>query len=724
MEKRFNHNEEEEKIYKAWEEAGYFSPEGCIKADVTDKEAEPFSMVLPPPNVTGDLHMGHAAMLVIEDIMTRYHRMNGYRTLWLPGTDHAAIATQSKVESKIFEEQNKTRHDLGRDEFLEKVNKFAKESHDTIINQVRAMGASLDWDREAFTLDKPREKAVRTAFKRMYDDGLIYRGDRIVNWCPRCGSTLSDDEVEYKERNTKLYEFKYDKSFPLTIATTRPETKLGDTAVAVHPDDKRYKKYVGKEYDVDFAGQDLHIKVVADRNVDPEFGTGAVGITPAHSHVDWEIAEKNDIPKIQIIGEDGKMTDKAGDFAGQTVKEARKGVVKWLKENDLITKEEDAPQNLSICYRCDTPVEPLPKLQWFIDVNKEFKMKHSKIEGVNKGDKTSLKKLMITVVENSQIDIIPERFKKVYYHWIENLRDWCISRQIWYGHRIPVWYKDDETYVGLEKPKEEGWKQDPDTLDTWFSSGLWTFSTLGWPEKTEDLKTYHPTSVLETGYDILFFWVARMILMSTYLLGEIPFEDVYLHGLVRDEQGRKMSKSLGNGIDPLEMIEKYGADATRLSLIIGVGPGSDINLSEDKVKAYRNFSTKIWNVARFLNMSKPENYNQEEAKQFLTKDDKKVIEEINKFKEEITKHYEKYEFNLAGEKTYDYLWNELANKHLENNKDRLKGDDQEKAKAAYYLLEKVLFECLKMLHPFMPFVTEAVYQKLELGDKMLMVESW
>ncbi|HMB17321.1 MAG TPA: valine--tRNA ligase [Candidatus Paceibacterota bacterium] len=724
MEKRFNHNDEEEKIYKAWEEAGYFSPEECIKKGVTDKEAEPFSMVLPPPNVTGDLHMGHAAMLVIEDIMTRYHRMKGHRTLWIPGTDHAAIATQSKVESKIFEEDKKTRHDIGREDFLEKVDEFAKKSHDTIINQVRAMGASLDWDREAFTLDKDREKAVRTAFKKMYNDGLIYRGDRIVNWCPRCGSTLSDDEVEHKERNTKLYEFKYNEDFPITIATTRPETKLGDTAVAVHPDDKRYKKYVGKEYDVNFAGQSLHIKVVADRNVDPEFGTGAVGITPAHSHVDWEIAEKNDIPKIQIIGEDGKMTDKAGDFAGQTVKKTRKEVVKWLKENDLITKEEDAPQNLSICYRCDTPVEPLPKLQWFIDVNKEFKMKHSKIEGVSEGDKTSLKKLMITVVENSQIDIIPERFKKVYYHWIENLRDWCISRQIWYGHRVPVWYKDDETYVGLEKPEEEGWKQDPDTLDTWFSSSLWTFSTLGWPDKTEDLKIYHPTSVLETGYDILFFWVARMILMSTYLLGEIPFEDVYLHGLVRDEQGRKMSKSLGNGIDPLEMIEKYGADATRLSLIIGVGPGSDINLSEDKVKAYRNFSTKIWNVARFLNMSKPEDYNQEEAKQLLTKDDKKVIEEMNEFKKEITKHYEKYEFNLAGEKTYDYLWNELANKHLENNKDRLKGDDPKKAKAAYYLLEKMLFECLKMLHPFMPFVTEAVYQKLELGEKMLMVESW
>jgi valyl-tRNA synthetase len=725
LDKRFNHNEEEPTIYNSWENEKYFSPEGCVEKGVTKEDAEPFSIVLPPPNVTGKLHMGHASMLVLEDIMVRYHRMKGDKTLWLPGFDHAAIATQTKVESKLIKETGKNRHDFGREKFLEEVDKYVEETHDTIESQTRAMGASLDWEREAFTLDKKREFAVRTAFKKMYEEGLIYRGNRIVNWCPSCGSTLSDDEVEHKERRAKFYQFKYSKEFPISIATTRPETKLGDQAVAVSPDDERYKQYIGKEYNVDFAGTKLHIKIVADEEADPEFGTGAVGITPAHSNTDWEIATRHNLPKVKIIDEEGKMTKEAGaNFEGLYVKEARKKVIEWLEENNLLEKEEEVPQNLSVCYRCSRPVEPLPKLQWFIDVNKDFEMGSSKIDGIKEGDKTTLKELMKKVVENNQIEIIPDRFRKVYNHWIDNLRDWCISRQIWYGHRVPVWYKGDDIYVGTEEPKEEGWTQDSDTLDTWFSSGLWSFSTLGWPEETKELKEFHPTSVLETGYDILFFWVARMILMSTYHLGDIPFKTVYLHGLVRDKNGKKMSKSADNGIDPVEMIEKYGADATRLSLIIGVGPGSDINLSEEKIKAYRNFGTKIWNVARFLDMSKPENYNKEEAEKLLTNNDKKIISDLEKFKEEITNHYEKFEFNLAGEKSYDYLWNKLANIYLEGNKDRLKSEEKKEFLPAYYLLEKIFFETIKMLHPFMPFITEAVYQKLNLGEKMLIVEKW
>jgi valyl-tRNA synthetase len=745
MEKRFDHKNEEKNIYKAWQEAKYFFPEGCIKEGVTEENANPFSMVLPPPNVTGKLHMGHAAMLVIEDILTRYHRMKGDKTLWIPGTDHAAIATQAKVEKKIYKETGKTKHDLGRKEFLKKVEEYVEESQDTIKNQICSMGASLDWSREFFTLDNKREKAVHTAFKKMYEDGLIYRGDRVINWCPRCGSTLSNEEVEHKERTVSLYFFKYDKNFPITIATTRPETKLGDSAVAVHPDDKRYKEYIGKEYDANFAGQKLHIKVVADKEADPEFGSGAVGITPSHSAIDWEIGERHNLPKTTIIGEDGRMTSEAGKFKGKTVEETREEVVTWIKENNLLEKEEKVPQNLSICYRCSSPIEALPKLQWFIDVDKKFKITSSKIEGVKNGNEFSLKELMEKVVDNGQIRIIPDRFRKIYLHWVENLRDWCISRQIWYGHRIPVWYRDksqitntksqinsnnqtskteDGIYVGIQPPEGNDWKQDPDTLDTWFSSGLLTFSSLGWPEKTEDFQTYHPTTILETGYDILFFWVARMILMSVYNLNEIPFETVYLHGLVRDKEGRKMSKSLGNGIDPLNMIEKYGADAARLSLVIGIGPGSDINLSEDKVKAYRNFTTKIWNVARFLEMSKPEDYNKDSAENLISEKDKEIIKEFNKFKEEITKHYEKFEFNLAGEKAYEYLWKTFANEILEENKNRLRGEEKKEKEAAYFLLEKIFFECIKILHPFMPFVTEEIYQKLKLGDKMLIIEKW
>ncbi len=757
MDKRFNHKTLEKKIYARWEKSGYFTPETCIKDGICEKDAEVFSIVLPPPNVTGELHMGHAAMLVIEDIMVRFNRMRGKRTLWVPGTDHAAIATQSKVEELLYKEEGKTRHDMGREKFLKRVEAYAKESHDTIVKQIKAMGASVDWSREAFTLDKTRSLAVRTAFKQMYDDGLIYRGKRLVNWDPKGRTTVSDEEVKRIEQQGVLYYFKYAKDFPITIATTRPETKLGDTAVAVHPDDKRYKQYIGKEFDIKFVGVPLHIKVVADEAIDPEFGTGAVGITPAHSFADWDIAQRHNLAIKQVIDEQARIMIDSPELNNKKIKEARVYIVQWLKDNGLFEKEEQITQNIAKADRSGGVIEPLPKLQWFVDVSKEF---------VKKGKKATLKNLMHKVVENGQIEILPRRFTKVYYHWIDNLRNWCISRQIWYGHRIPVYYctqwksetECKEPIVSIKEitkcPHCGGpVEQDPDTLDTWFSSGLWTFSTLGWPfdyaqgkqdesEKTGDLATYHPTSVLETGYDILFFWVARMILMSTYLLGEIPFEKVYLHGLIRDAQGRKMSKSLGNGIDPLDMIEKYGADATRLSLIIGAGPGNDVSLSEDKIRAYRNFSTKIWNVARFLLMNRPDaDYNPAQAEQLLTVLDKKHLEDLQVVKKMVTGHYEKFEFHLAGEKAYDYFWNTFANQILEETKPRLRQDsggqarltggqarlksnDTNDAHTAYYLLEKIVQECLKMLHPFMPFVTEEIYQKLELGEGLLMIERW
>ncbi len=754
MEKRFDHQNEEKELYKAWEKAGYFSPEGCIKAGITKENAKPFSMVLPPPNVTGSLHMGHAVMLVIEDILTRYHRMKGDKTLWIPGTDHAAIATQAKVEKEIYEESGKTRYDLGRGKFLNKVEEYVKESQDTIKSQIRAMGASLDWTREFFTLDEEREKAVLTAFKNMYEDGLIYRGHRIVNWDPNMQTTVSDDEINWEEEETPFYYFQYG---PFVIGTARPETKFGDKYVVMHPDDKRYKKYQhGQKFETEWINGKIEATVIKDEVIDSEFGTGVMTITPWHDATDFDIAERHNLEKEQIIGFDGKLLPIAGEFAGLPIEEARKKIVEKLDKKGLLVKtEEDYTHRIARNGRGGGKIEPQIMKQWFIDVSKEFKMGPSKIKGIREGDKTTLKKLMRQAVENGQIKIIPEYFKKIYFHWIDNLRDWCISRQIWYGHRIPVWYRDKsqipnskpqisgnqqisksetEVYVGLKAPKGKGWYQDPDTLDTWFSSGLLTFSSLGWPssvkttdgmpEKTGDLVTYHPTSVLETGYDILFFWVARMILMSTYNLAEIPFEKVYLHGMVRDEKGRKMSKSLGNGIDPLDMIEKFGADATRLSLVISVGPGSDINLSEDKVKAYRNFGTKVWNAARFLQMSKPDGYEKEKAEESLTEEDKEILKNLEEFKKEITKHYENFEFNLAGEKTYNYLWNTFANEILEDSKDRLKGDNPEEKKTVYYLLETIFFECLKMLHPFMPFVTEAVYQKLGLGNKMLMVEEW
>ncbi len=734
MEPKYDSKATEERIYEKWLNSGYFNPDKCETDGRTKKEAGVFSIILPPPNVTGTLHIGHAAMLAVEDIMVRFARMKGSKTLWLPGTDHAAIATQSKVESIIYKKEGVNRHDLGREEFLKRVDAYAKESHDTIVNQIRRMGASVDWSREAFTLDEKRNFAVKTAFKKMYDAGLIYRDYKVVNWDPKGQTVISDDEIVYEERKAKFYTFKYSADFPFAVATTRPETKLGDTAVAVNPNDDRYKQYIGQEFSVDFVGTKLTIKIIADENVDVAFGTGALGVTPAHSQIDWDMAQKNNLPLKQVINEYAKMISDDPEISGKKTIEAREIIVDRLRTAGLLVKEEEVTQNISTAERTGGIVEPLPKLQWFIDVNKEFTLPESKINGVPSGSVTTLKKLMRASVEGGQIKINPERFEKVYYHWIDNLRDWCISRQIWYGHRIPAWYPPEadqpgagNLYVGINPPEDKTWEQDSDTLDTWFSSGLWTFSTLGWPfdlaqgkpVSGSDLATYHPTTVLETGYDILFFWVARMVLMSGFLLGEVPFENVYLHGLVRDEKGRKMTKSLGNAIDPLELSDKYGADAVRLALIIGAAPGNDVKLSEDRVRGYRNFATKIWNAARFVMMNKVELNGIPE----LSEAQKQRLAEFAASKTEIVDHLEKFELHLAGEKAYHYFWHTFADKVIEENKDFFKtGTDSEK-QSAYYLLEKLLLDSLKLLHPFVPFVTEAVYEKFS-PEKLLLVENW
>ncbi|MBI5798784.1 MAG: valine--tRNA ligase [Candidatus Yonathbacteria bacterium] len=713
----------EARIYKLWEESGFFNPDVCIEKGVTKPNAEPFTIVLPPPNVTGVLHMGHGLMLTIEDIMVRFARMQGKRTLWLPGTDHAAIATQSKVEKDIYKKEGKSRHDLGREEMMRRIETFAQESHDTIIKQLKTFGASCDWSREAFTLDAKRNRAVNTVFKKMYDDGLIVRKHRIVNWDPKGQTTISDDEIVYEERAAKMYTFTYSKDFPIAISTTRPETKVGDTAVAVHPDDVRYQKYIGKEYDAVFCGVPIHIKIIADKEVDPAFGTGALGVTPAHSQTDWEIAERHGLPVVQVINEYAKMTVSDERLQNKKTTDAREVIVSWLREEGLLVKEEDVKQNVSTAERTGGIVEPLPKLQWWVAVNKPFTIEHSEIPRIPSGSQTTLKEIMKKSVAEKAIGIIPEHFEKTYFHWIENLRDWCISRQIWYGHRIPVWYRGNEVYCGLEAPDGDRWVQDPDTLDTWFSSGLWTFSTLGWPDQTEDLKIYHPTNILETGHDILFFWVARMILMTGYTLGTVPFRTVYLHGMVRDAQGRKMSKSLGNSIDPIEIAQKFGADAGRMALVVGNTPGTDTRISEDKVKAYKHFANKIWNITRFVLDNT--DHAKDGVKPSLTTSDEEIIEKLNTVIKEVTADLEENHLHLASEKLYDYVWHVFADTILEDSKIIFtSGTEEEKASRRYVLL-MTLEDFLKMLHPFMPFITEEIWGILSRGSKpLLLVEPW
>ncbi|HCM45474.1 MAG TPA: valine--tRNA ligase [Candidatus Veblenbacteria bacterium] len=697
----------ETSTYQRWEQSGFFNPDNLLK------KGEPFSISLPPPNATGILHLGHAVMIAIQDLMIRYWRLRGRAALWLPGEDHAAIATQNVVEKKLHKKDGKNRYDYGRDEFIKRVNEFIASSRSTIRDQIKAMGASCDWSRERYTLDEGLSRAVREVFVRMYHDGLIYRGKRIVNWCYRCGTTLADDEVEYKEQKTPFYYLKYG---PITISTARPETKVLDKVIIVHPDDKRYQGYIGKSFDVPWIDGMVKATVVADKVAEMETGTGAMTITPAHSFVDFELAQKYGFEIVDIIGPDGKLTANAGKFAGLNVKEARIAILDELKKKDLVEKiDEEYIHNLSICYRCGTPVEPLPSEQWFVAVDKPFK------RGLF--HRTTLKKLAIAAVSTGKIKIVPERFAKIYDHWMKNLHDWCISRQIWFGHRVPAWkcISCGEWFVGQAKPstclkcKASNLEQDPDTLDTWFSSSLWTFSTLGWPDKTKDLATYHPTSVMETGYDILFFWIARMVLMTQYSLGDIPFRTVYLHGLVRDKQGRKMSKSLGNGIDPIAMIDKYGADALRLSMIIGTTPGNDFRLYDEKIAGYRNFVNKLWNIVRFANLT-AELKIVEIPPEAKTLADKWILSRFARVADLVTKKIESYSFSEAGEALYDFTWHELADWYLEVAK--IEGNKQK-------ILSYLITQLLKLWHPFTPYVTETLWRET-FGEAagLLMVQSW
>ncbi|OGN01490.1 MAG: valine--tRNA ligase [Candidatus Yanofskybacteria bacterium RIFCSPHIGHO2_02_FULL_41_29] len=714
--KAYNPKETEDRIYKLWEESGYFNPDNLPK-----RHKKPFSIVLPPPNVTAALHMGSALMLAIEDVMIRFERMRGKKALWLPGTDHASIATEEKFlkDTKI----SKRDYVAKRQEFIDLITEFALKNQTIILGQMRAMGSSLDWSRLKFTLDPDSIDAVHEAFIRMYNMGLIYMGSgKVVNWDPRGQTVVSDDEIEYEPGKATLYTFRYSKDFPVAISTTRPETKVGDTAVAVHPDDERYKRYINRTFSVNFTGVNLSIKIVGDPSVDPAFGTGAVGVTPAHSLADSEIASRHNLPSQQVINEYARMNKEAGPLlSDKKTMEARKIIIDHLRKQGLIEKEEIVDQNIPKAQRSGGIIEPLPKKhQFFVNVNKPVEKRNGK----------TIRELLKEVVEAKKIKILPERFEKVYLNWVENLRDWSISRQIWYGIRPPVWYKpqasaDDnlEYTVSKTKPAGEGWEQFNDTLDTWFSSGLWTFSTLGWPKKTGDLKTYHPTDVLETAYDIIFFWVARMILMSQVLIGEIPFKTVYLHGLVRDEKGRKISKSLGNNIDPVSMINEYGADAVRMAMIIGTSAGNDSKVSSDKFRAYKHFANKLWNISRFILMNIPETEGIRKAK--LTEQDKKIAEEQAKLIKDITQDMENFRFYLAGEKTYHYVWHTFADKIIEESKEKLASKNPEIKASTQKILLELLINSLKILHPFMPFVTEEIYSKIPGNKgKILMIEEW
>ncbi|MCM2339464.1 MAG: valine--tRNA ligase [Burkholderiales bacterium] len=707
----------EEKIYKLWEESGFFNPDICIEKGITKPDAEPFSIVLPPPNVTGNLHTGHALMLVIQDIMIRHARMQGKNTLWLPGTDHAAIATQSKVE-KLLEKEGIRKNDLGREEFLKRVEKFAQDSHDTIVNQCKKMGASLDWSREAFTLDEKRNLAVRTAFKKMYDDGLIYRGHRIVNWDPKGQTVISDDETIYEEKKGKFYTFKYG---PFEIATARPETKFGDKYVVMHPEDKRYKDWQhGQKITLEWINGPIEATIIKDEVIDMEFGTGVMTITPWHSHEDFALAEKYKLDKEQIIDKYGKLLPIAQEFAGMKINEAREKIVDKLKSKGLlISVDENYVNRVATAERTGGMIEPQIMLQWFIDVNKKIPSRNN-LPTRQAGK--SLKELMLEPVNDEKIKILPSHFEKVYFNWINNLRDWCISRQIWYGHRIPVWYKGDQIYCDINPPKEDGWTQDEDTLDTWFSSGLWTFSTLGWPEKTKDLQKYHPTNILETGHDILFFWIARMILMSQYLLEEIPFKTVYLHGMIRTADGKKMSKSLGDkAIDPLDIIVKYGNDALRLAMIIGNTPGNDLKLNENDIRGYGKFANKIWNASRFvLEQTKDLDINNLPE---LDEEDKTSKEELDNLIKEVSKEMNEFRYSIVAEKLYHYFWHTFADIIIERSKKKiLENKNTESAKTILYTQLTTL---LKALHPFMPFVTEEIWSLVPTSNKqLLMVEPW
>ena len=698
--KAYDPSQVEQKWYKFWEEAGLFRPD--------ETKEKTFTIVIPPPNITGSLHMGHALNNSIQDLLIRYKRMCGFRALWVPGTDHAGIATQNVVERELKKE-GKRKEDLGREKFLEKVWEWKKEYGGQITRQLRRLGASCDWSRECFTLDEQRSRAVRRHFVQLYKEGLIYRGKRIINWCPRCKTAISDIEVEHETIKGHLWHIKYG---PLTVATTRPETMLGDTAVAVNPKDERYKHMWGKTVELPLVGR--HIPIIKDEFVDPSFGTGAVKVTPAHDPNDYEIGMRHNLPFVNILTPDGHITfsefsreekdrmQKDGVEGLERFK-ARDKIVELLQQKGSLVKIEDYETSIGHCYRCKTIIEPYLSDQWFVKVK-------------------PLAEKAIAAVEEGQVKFVPERWTKLYLQWMTNLRDWCISRQLWWGHQIPAWYKGEEIYVGEEPPKGEGWKQDPDVFDTWFSSALWPFSVLGWPEQTDDLKTYYPTDVLVTSYDIIFFWVARMIMAGLHFMKKVPFHTVYFNPLVKDIHGKKMSKSWGNVIDPLEVIEKAGADALRFAFLsLLAGQGQDIKLSEDKITEARNFANKIWNMSRFVLM----NVKEPKAERLgsLELADRWILSRLNQTIKQVTDNLENYKFGEAARLLYNFVWSEFCDWYVEIAKIRLHGDDEKAKTEVVAILLEVLEDILKLLHPFMPFITEEIYQRI-VKSKTIMLEEW
>ncbi len=697
----------EDRLYKNWMEKGYFHAE-------VDRDKKPFTIVMPPPNITGQLHMGHALDNTLQDTLIRYKRMQGYNALWQPGTDHASIATEVKVIEKLREEGIE-KEDLGREGFLDRVWQWREEYGGRIVSQLKKLGSSADWDRERFTMDEGNNKAVTEVFCKLYDKGWIYKGNRIVNWCPVCMTSISDAEVEHEEQAGKFYHMLYPvagSDEKVEIATTRPETMLGDTAIAVHPDDDRYKHLVGKNVVLPIVNKE--IPVVADSYVDMEFGTGVVKITPAHDPNDFEVGVRHNLPIVNVLNDDATINSNGGKYEGLDRYEARKQIVDELDKLGLLVKIEDHTHNVGTHDRCKTTVEPMVKQQWFVKMDEMIK---PAVEGV----------------KNGEIRLIPERMDKTYYNWTDNIRDWCISRQLWWGHRIPAYYCDcGETIVSkvapTKCPKCGGThiKQDEDTLDTWFSSALWPFSTLGWPDKTEELDYFYPGDVLVTGYDIIFFWVIRMIFSGYEHMGKKPFNTVLFHGLVRDDQGRKMSKSLGNGIDPLDVIDKYGADALRLTLITGNAPGNDMRFYWERVEASRNFANKIWNASRFIMMNLPEEELKKPAAGELEPADKWIVSRINDLAKEVTDNMDRFELGIAVQKVYDFIWDEFCDWYIEIVKPRMYGakENPSSANAALYTLVSVLSDALKLLHPVMPFITEEIYLALNPAEESIMISKW
>ncbi len=703
--KVYDSKEVEDRIYKMWLSGRYFHAK-C------EKDKDTFTIVIPPPNITGQLHMGHALDNTLQDILIRFKRMQGYDTLWLPGTDHASIATEAKIVEAMRKE-GITKDDIGRDGFLERAWKWKEQYGGRIIEQLKKMGSSCDWERERFTLDEGCSDAVKEVFVKLYEKGLIYRGERIINWCPKCLTSISDAEVEYEEQAGHFWHLRYpfvDGSGCLELATTRPETLLGDTAVAVNPNDERYKHLIGKMLDLPIVHR--QIPVVADEYVEMDFGTGVVKITPAHDPNDFEVGLRHNLPVINVMTDDAKITADYPKYAGMDRYEARKAIVADLQTEGALVKIEDYSHNVGTCYRCSTTVEPRVSKQWFV------KMK-------------PLATPAIDAVKNGETKFVPQRFEKVYFHWLENIRDWCISRQLWWGHRIPAWYCADcgEITVAKEEPTvckhcgNKNIEQDPDTLDTWFSSALWPFSTLGWPNETEDFKHYYPTNTLVTGYDIIPFWVMRMMFSGIEQTGQVPFDTVLIHGLVRDSQGRKMSKSLGNGVDPLEVIDSYGADALRFSLATGNSPGNDMRYIPERVESSRNFANKLWNAARFILMNLKSD-EQLPLPSNLALEDKWILSKYNNLVREVTDNLEKYELGLAVQKLYDFIWDVYCDWYIEISKSRLNGIDETAADNTRAVLIFVMDGMLKLLHPFMPFITEEIWQSIPHNGESIMVSDW